>query len=115
MSVDPKLRALPPHQLSINLPVRVAGSPHTFLLVDLSTLGMKLSGPVVLQVGESHDFVIDLGVVPSISPSRLTLCGEVRWHSPDDAPDRTLIGVRFASLDPETHVAVANIIDRLAL
>ena len=115
MPADPKLRALPTHQLSINLPVRVAGSPHTLLLLDLSTLGMKLSGPVALQVGDGHDFVIDLGVVPSISPSRLTLRGEVRWHSPDDAPDRILIGVRFASLAPETQVAVANIIDRLAL
>lgn len=115
MSVDTRLRALAPHQLSINLPVCVAGTPHTVLLVDLSTLGMKLSSPVVLEVGEVHDFVVDLGMVPTLSPSSMTLRGEVRWRTPDDAPERTLLGVRFESLPPETHVAVANLIDRLAL
>lgn len=115
MPTDPRQRALPIRQLSINLPVRVAGMPHTFLLLDLTTLGMQLSSPTQLGVGEVHDFVIDLGMLPTITPARLTLRGEVRWHSPDDAPDRTLIGVRFESLSPETHVVVAGIIDRLVL
>ena len=115
MSADPKLRALPTHQLSINLPVSVAGMPHTLLLLDLSTLGMKLSSPAPLEVGVTHDFVVDLGILRTISPSQLTLRGEVRWRSPDTTPDRTLLGVRFESLTPEVHVAVATIIDRLAL
>lgn len=115
MSFDPSARALPHHQLAINLPVRVVGLPHELLLVDLSTLGMQLSSPVALGVGEVHEFVIELGIIPTISPARLCLRGEVRWHAPDDAPSRTLVGVRFESLSPESHIAVASIIDRLAL
>lgn len=115
MPTDRRQRVLPIHQLSINLPVRIEGTPHTLLLLDLTTLGMQLSSPFSLEVGEVHDFVIDLGMLPSLSPSRLPVRGEVRWQAPDDAPDRTLIGVRFESLSPESHVAVASIIDRLAL
>ncbi len=115
MPHEPTRRALTPRQLSINLAVSVVGAPHNLLLVDLTTLGMKLSGALPLNVGDTHDFVVDLGVIPSLSPPRLALRGSVRWCSPDLAPDRTLIGVQFASLTPEVHLAVQRIIDRLAL
>lgn len=115
MSFDPKQRALPTHQLSINLSVSIVGTPDTLLLVDLSTLGMKLSGACALGVGETHEFVIDLGVLPTFGMPHLSLRGEVRWCAPDSAPGRSLIGVRFESLAPEVHVAVGRIIDRLAL
>lgn len=115
MSFDPKLRALPTHQLSINLPVTVVGTPETLLLVDLSTLGMKLSGASTPAVGETHEFVIELGVLPTFGIPRLALRGEVRWSAPDSAPGRSLIGVRFESLAPDVHVIVGRIIDRLAL
>lgn len=108
-------RVANPQQLCINVSVSIESQSQRALVVDLSTAGMRVSGPEPLTVGAHLLFTLDLSVVPSLRLESLALRGVVRWVAPDQAPGRFLAGIQFDTLPAYEHCAVVAVLDRLAL